>query len=150
MKLSTKGRYGVRLLIDIAQHYDEGPVDLGDIAKRQSISEKYLWSLIPPLKNAGIITSTRGSKGGYVLAKHPTDIKLNEIVALLEGPICLVDCINDPSLCKRSAICSTKDVWTLVSKNINDTLSGITIADMVKNQNEKEGLNKQPKGGFYL
>ena len=98
MKLSTKGRYGVRLMFDLALHYGEGTVSLKDVAKRQGISEKYLWHLIPPLKNAGLINSTRGSQGGYVLAKPPHLISLKEILLVLEGSMCLVDCTEQPSL----------------------------------------------------
>ncbi|MBC8227953.1 Rrf2 family transcriptional regulator, partial [bacterium] len=86
MKLSTKGRYGVRLMIDLAIHYGEGNV-LKDIAERQEISEKYLWNLTVPLRIAGLINSTRGPRGGYTLAKHPSEITLKDVVHVLEGPL---------------------------------------------------------------
>ena len=142
MKLSTKGRYGVRLMLDLAQHYGQSPVVLKDISKRQDVSEKYLWQLVPPLKNAGLITSTRGSKGGYTLAKSPEKIDLEEIVSLLEGPICFVDCVDEPSACKRISSCATSDVWRGMAVIIKKYLSGITLRDLVEKQiNKGKALN---------
>ncbi len=137
MKLSTKGRYGTRLMLDLALHYGQGPVLLKDIAERQDISEKYLWQLIPPLKNSGLVTSTRGAKGGYVLAKKPAKINLEEIVALLEGPINFVDCVDDPSSCKRADKCVTMDVWDEMAQKVKKYLSGITLLDLVERNMKK-------------
>lgn len=137
MKLSTKGRYGVRLMLDLAQFSYKGPVLLRDISRRQEISEKYLGHLIPPLKNAGLIKSIRGAKGGYILGKRASDIRLSDIVSLLEGPICIVDCVNDPSLCNRSEHCSSRDVWKEISENTLRILSGITLEHMVDRQKNK-------------
>ena len=104
MKLSTRGRYGVRLMLDLALHYGEGPIFLKDIAERQGISEKYLWQLINPLKTTGLINSQRGAHGGYVLGKAPERISLKEILQILEGSLCLVDCVDNPSFCERSPL----------------------------------------------
>lgn len=141
MKMSTKGRYGVRLMLDVALNQGKKPVLLKDISKRQEISEKYLWQLIPPLKNAGLIKSTRGAKGGYVIGKPASKIKLSDIVSVLEGPICIVDCINNPSACKRSDFCAVRDVWSEVNEKILGILSGITLEDMVERQNSKKENN---------
>ncbi|MCX5749742.1 MAG: Rrf2 family transcriptional regulator [Candidatus Saganbacteria bacterium] len=142
MKLSTKGRYGVRLMLDLALHFGQGPALLKDISKRQEISEKYLWQLIPPLKNAGLVNSIRGSKGGYILAKKPAKINLEEIVSLLEGPINFVDCVDDPDSCKRALQCVTMDVWDGMAQNIKKYLSGITLQDLIeKNQLKSKGTN---------
>ncbi|MBM3237603.1 Rrf2 family transcriptional regulator [Candidatus Poribacteria bacterium] len=132
MKLSTKGRYGVRLMIDLALHYGEGPILLKDIARRQEVSEKYLWNLTMPLKIAGLINSTRGPQGGYTLAKQPSEINLKEIVRVLEGPLCIVECVDNPSLCKRSQTCIARDVWSDISDKISQTLESITLQDMVE------------------
>ena len=138
LQISTKGRYGVRVMIDLASRYGEGPVLLRDIARRQAISEKYLWNLISPLKNAGFVNSFRGAHGGYALAKPPSEVNLAEIMRLLEGPLCLVDCVEKPSGCDRSATCITRDVWEEASRKISITLESITLAEMVEKHREKE------------
>lgn len=140
MKLSTRGRYGVRLMLELALHYGEGPVLLKDIAERQAISEKYLWHLINPLKSMGLIKSIRGAHGGYVLAKDPTEINLHEILRILEGSLCLVDCVDDPASCDRSDTCITRDIWSETSKNISQTLESVTLGKMVeKHKHRGEG-----------
>ncbi|MBF0595018.1 MAG: Rrf2 family transcriptional regulator, partial [Candidatus Omnitrophica bacterium] len=111
MKLSTKVRYSVRLMIDLAIHGAKGPVLLRDIAYRQDISEKYLGHLVPLLKSAGLINATRGSKGGFILLRLPSVITLKDIIEAVEGPICLVGCTSDPDQCKRSGSCSSRDFW---------------------------------------
>ena len=137
MKLSTKGRYGVRLMVDLALRYGEGPILLKDIAERQEISEKYLWQLISPLKSAGLINSTRGAHGGYMLAKPPAQITLKEIVVTLEGPMCLVECVDNPSLCSRADTCVSRDIWHQVSEKILQTLESVTLEYMVEKQKRK-------------
>ncbi len=131
MKMSTKGRYGVRLMLDLALHSGEGPVLLKDIAQRQGISEKYLWSLINPLKTVGLVRSIRGARGGYRLAKEPAEISLKDIMCVLEGPLCLVDCVENPSSCKRSPTCITRDVWCEASQGFLKTLEAMTLETMV-------------------
>ena len=137
MKLSTRGRYGVRLMLELALHYGEGPVLLKDIAERQGISEKYLWQLINPLKTTGLVNSLRGAHGGYVLGKSPEAISLKAILQVLEGPLCLVDCVDNPSLCNRANSCISRDVWGEASKNMQQTLEDTTLAAMVEKQKEK-------------
>jgi Rrf2 family protein len=137
MKLSTRGRYGVRLMLDLALHYGDGPIYLKDIAERQGISEKYLWQLINPLKTTGLVNSTRGAHGGYVLGKKPERISLKEILQVLEGSLCLVDCVDNPSLCERASSCISRDIWEEVSKGMKQTLEETTLADMVERQKEK-------------
>jgi Rrf2 family protein len=137
MKLSTKGRYGVRLMLDLALHYGEGPILLKDIAERQEISEKYLWQLIPPLKQAGLILSTRGAHGGYTLTKPPVQITLKEIVITVEGPMCLVECVDNSSSCPRADTCVARDVWGEISAKILQSLESVTLESMVENQKRK-------------
>lgn len=137
MKVSTKGRYGLRLMLDLALHFGEGPVLLKDIAARQGISEKYLWHLSAVLKNAGLITSARGARGGYALARPPAQINLREIVSLLEGPLCLVECVENSSYCRRSGSCAARDVWHEVSLKILGTLGTITLEKIAEEQRKK-------------
>jgi Rrf2 family protein len=137
MKLSTRGRYGVRLMLELALHYGEGPILLKDIAERQGISEKYLWQLINPLKTTGLVNSQRGAHGGYVLGKAPEAISLKAILQILEGSLCLVDCVDNPALCERSLSCISRDIWGEASKNMQQTLEDTTLAAMVERQKEK-------------
>jgi len=137
MKLSTRGRYGVRLMLELALHYGEGPILLKDIAERQGISEKYLWHLINPLKTTGLVNSLRGARGGYVLGKAPEAISLKAILQILEGPLCLVDCVDNPALCERSLSCISRDIWGEASKNMRQTLEDTTLAAMVERQKDK-------------
>ena len=122
MKLSTRSRYGVRLMLDLALNSTKGSVFLKDIAKEEEISEKYLSLIIIPLKAAGLVNSMRGAHGGYTLAKPASDITLKEIVDVLEGDTCLVDCVKNPSACSRSDTCASRDLWTILSDNISQTL----------------------------
>jgi len=137
MKLSTKGRYGVRLMMELAAHYGEGLVLLRQIAERQEISEKYLWHLINPLKSAGLIHATRGAHGGYVLAKPPAKISVGDILLALEGPLCLVDCVEKASICRRSSSCITRDLWGEASKVLMERFNSTSLADMVERQKLK-------------
>ena len=121
LKLSTKGRYGVRLMLDLAQNYGKGPVALKDVAKRQEISEKYLEHLITPLMKVKLIRSSRGARGGYVLVKDPGSINLQEIIAAVEGPVCVVECTKDPAICKRSQGCLSRGVWKELSASLAKT-----------------------------
>ena len=101
MKISTKGRYGLRTLMDISVHQVKGPVNLSDIADRQGISAKYLWQIVNLLKTAGFVRGTRGPKGGYILIRDPADITMLDVIQVLEGPISLVECVDDPEFCER-------------------------------------------------
>jgi len=138
MKLSTKGRYGVRLMLDLAAHYGERPVLLREISQREDISEKYLWHLITPLKSAGLIHATRGAHGGYELAKAPSEITVKDIFEVVEGPICLVDCMENPATCKRSDFCVARDLWGDASKALAESLEKTTLASLVRKQKDKK------------
>lgn len=142
MKLSTRSRYGTRMMLDLAQHYGESPVQIGEIARRQDISVKYLEQLIIPLKKANYIKSVRGPKGGHVLAKPPEKITVGEIVELLEGGINLADCIENPDTCDRSETCLTRGIWETATKAMSQELNSITLSDMIKGHksaNELQG-----------
>ena len=132
MKLSTRSRYGTRMLLDMAKHNHQGPVQLGDIAKRQNISVKYLEQIIIPLKKAQYVKSVRGPKGGHMLAKPPEQITVGEIVALLENGAGLVECVGHAELCERSESCPTRLIWQEAAKAMFDKLKAITLADLLK------------------
>ena len=130
MKLSTRSRYGTRMILDLAQHYNGAPVHLGDIAKRQNISLKYLEQIIRPLKKANYIKSYRGSKGGHTLNLPPDTITVGEIVALLEGGAGITKCSESPDACERVDDCVTRYLWVEASNAIFERLSTITFADL--------------------
>jgi len=143
LKLSTRARYGTRALLDLARHGGEKPVQLKDIAGRQNISLHYLEHIIAPLVGAGIIRSTRGVRGGLRLTRHPKDVKLIEVIQLLEGSITPVDCISNPETCDRADICVTRDVWCEMKKAIDTALESVTLQDLLEKQRRKETSVKQ-------
>jgi Rrf2 family protein len=132
MKISTRARYGTRLMLELALHYDERPLFLKDIAKAEEISEKYLSQIIIPLRSAGLVNSFRGAHGGYVLARPPAKITLKDIVGVLEGGFDLVSCLEDTSACSRVSICVTRDIWRNLGDKIAKTLESTTLEDLVK------------------
>jgi len=138
MKLSTRGRYGLRALLDLAVHQGEGMVLLKDVARRQEFSLPYLEHLITPLIAGGLVKSTRGARGGVLLVKPPAEVKLTEVVQLLEGSIAPVDCVNDPRVCSRSASCVTRDVWIQIKDAMTQVLDSTTLQDLVERQRQKE------------
>ena len=138
MKLSTRGRYGLRALLDLAVHQGEGMVLLKDIARRQEVSLPYLEHLITPLIAGGLVKSTRGARGGVLLLKPPAEVKLTEVVQLLEGSIAPVDCVNDPKVCHRSTSCVTRDVWIQIKDAMTQVLDSTTLQDLVERQRQKE------------
>jgi len=145
MKLSTKGRYGLRALLDLALHQDEGLVPLKDIARRQEFSLSYLEHLVAPLIAAGLVKSTRGARGGVLLFKPPSEVKLSEVVQILEGSIALVDCVNNPALCHRAASCVTRDIWIEMKKAMSRVLDSTTLQDLVERQEKR----RQTETGMY-
>ena len=119
-------------MLDMAQHRDAGPVQIGDIAKRQDISVKYLEQLVIPLKKANYVKSVRGPKGGYMLAKPPEEITVGEIVKVLEGGVNLSDCIENPDICEKSADCLTRGLWEEASRAVYETLNSVTLSEMIE------------------
>ena len=140
MKLSTKGRYGTRALLDVALHQEDSPVQLKVIAQRQQISLHYLEHIIAPLIAAGLLRSTRGAYGGVSLGKPPQEIVLSEVIQVLEGSITPVECVDDPNVCSRADICVTRDVWTDVKKAMAGVLESVTLQDLVERQKDKQNL----------
>lgn len=139
MRLSTRTRYGTRLLFELAYNYGKGPVLLKDIARRQDISEKYLSKIIILLRSAGIVTSFRGAKGGYILSKHPAEIKMKQVIEALEGDIAFVDCVRKGGICKNEAKCPTREFWCKMEDVMNEYLNSETLDTIVENYKRKTG-----------
>ena len=131
MKLSTRSRYGARILVDLARNSDQGPVQIGEISKRQDISVKYLEQLIRPLKQANLVNSVRGPKGGHLLAVKPEDVTLGQIVRLFEGQSELVECISNPEKCSMSDDCQVRLAWGDATRVLYENLDNTTIADLM-------------------
>lgn len=135
MKISTKGRYALRMLLDLAEHSDGSYVALKDIAERQNISKKYLEQIIPIFNKSDILRTTRGAQGGYRLAKSPDKYTVGEILRLTEGNLAPVACLEyDPIECARSSTCATLPVWQGLHRVINEYLDSITLQDILDNQ----------------
>jgi Rrf2 family cysteine metabolism transcriptional repressor len=143
VKLSTRTRYGLRAIIVLAENHGKGPLQIKTIAREQDISAKYLEQLMPILKSARLVRSIRGSKGGYVLAKDPNQIKLNDVFNCLEGPVTTVECVENQNYCARVADCSARQVWTQVQNAIKDDLQSITLQDLVDRAKDKRDLDYQ-------
>jgi Rrf2 family transcriptional regulator, cysteine metabolism repressor len=135
MRISTKGRYGVRAMFDLAMHNRENAIALKSVAQREHISEKYLEHLFASLKKAGLIHSVRGAQGGYRLAHPPEEITLGDIIRVLEGPVTPSECVTEESeICERMAECVMHDVWCRIRTQIDDVLDSITLADVCEEQ----------------
>lgn len=146
IKLSTKGRYGTRLMLNLALHYSDGneAVILKNVSDDEDISIRYLEQIIIPLKIARLVKSIRGAGGGYTLARQPSEIKLSEILSTLEGSCCLVDCLEDKDYCDRIPICATYDVWKDATDILKNHFDSLTLQDLIKTHKKK---NPEPKKG---
>ncbi|MBO4501849.1 MAG: RrF2 family transcriptional regulator [Clostridia bacterium] len=142
MRISTKGRYALRMMVDLAEHRDEGFISLKDIAKRQDISKKYLEQIIPAFHASELLRTNRGSQGGYMLAKQPAQCTVGEILRLTEGSLAPVACADDvPAECDRCADCATLAVWQGLAKVINEYLDSITLQDLLDKKREHDDFN---------
>ncbi len=138
MKLSTKGRYATRAMLDLALHSGESPILTKDISKREEISELYLKQLFIPLKAAGLVRAVRGARGGFILARPPSQIKLIEIIQIMEGSTAPVECVDDSGICSRSDLCITRGVWTEIKEAMDKVLESTTLQDLVERQKGEE------------
>lgn len=145
MKFSTRTRYGLRALIDIGLNQKEKPVLVKDIARRQNISERYLEHIMLSLKNAGILKSKKGGKGGYEFLKKPSEISVREIVEILEGKISPVECVEKKEICPRSDNCAARDLWCRIRNAILNFLEEITLEELI----EKQKLYEKKNVVFY-
>ena len=131
MKISTKGRYGLRILIDLAMHDPGKPRMLRDIAESQQISEKYISRLVIDLRRAKLVRSVRGVNGGFHLAKRPDEITLLEVLETMEGPLSVVECVRSPEKCKRQTLCPARSIWTQLNEGIRELTRNITLDDIL-------------------
>jgi Rrf2 family protein len=145
IRLSTKGRYGTRLMINLAQHYGNGnrTVILKDVSTDEAISIRYLEQIIIPLKINRLVKSVRGAGGGYAIARRPEEIKLSEILHALEGSCCLVECMEDPDFCDRIETCPTYDVWKGASELLKSYFGNISLRDLVEIADKKKKKAKE-------
>ncbi len=143
MRLSTRGAYATRAMLDLALHDGQGPVALKDIARRQQISERYLGHLMDALRVAGLVKSARGARGGFALAKLPHEIYLSDIIRNVEGSIDIVKCVDAPDVCSRVASCAARDVWVQIKQAIYDVLQSITLQELVERQKKKSNLEAE-------
>lgn len=138
MKISTKGRYALRLMLDLALNYTGEYISIKSIASRQEISEKYLEQIITQLNRAGFVKSVRGAQGGYMLAKDPSEYTVGMILRLMEGSLSPVSCLNDDeNCCDRAASCVTQEIWLQMMEAVNNVVDNITLADLVIRYQEK-------------
>lgn len=144
MKLSTKGRYGVKAMVDLAIHYGGEPVSIKSISERQNISEYYLEQLFSPLRKANLIKSIRGAQGGYILSREPKDITVAEIMDVLEGPIEISDCLEDGN-CTNVDCCATRLLWAKVKESIDKVFEATTLEDIL---NDYRRMNTIELGGL--
>ena len=138
MKISTKGRYALRLMLDLASHRTGEPIRLKDVAKRQEISDKYLEQIISSLHKAGYVKSIRGSMGGYILSREPEQYTVGMILRLTEGSLTPVECLEDPGFCDREQDCVTRILWKKVEDAINSVVDHVTLEDLLSWQTAKD------------
>lgn len=132
MKISTKGRYGLRIMMELALRHGQGPVLVDTIEQRQGISGKYIHQLMLGLKHAGLIRTVRGPRGGYELLKPPAEITAFEVISVLEGPLLPVECLTLPVSCERAGACVTRDLWGEVAAAVEDVLSATTLETLCR------------------
>jgi len=125
-------------MVEVALNYEKGPILLKEISKNIDVSEKYLSQIIIPLKGKGLINTYSGAHSGYVLSRTPSEIRLKEIVEILEGDLSLIDCIDNPSSCDKVNTCVTRDIWTRMGEKISEVLNSYTLGDLVKMCRERK------------
>jgi Rrf2 family protein len=145
MKMSTKGRYGLRVMVELARRKAKGPVSMTEIARCQGVSRKYMHSLLAKLGDAGLVHSVRGAKGGFILARRPNRISAAEIVRVLEGPLEVVPCVAHQRDCRRSSGCAAQDLWRDVSRAMEKELSSVSLEKLASRQKAKSRKPKRRK-----
>lgn len=139
MKISTKGRYALRLMLGIALRGGEEPVSLRDVARQEGISDKYLEQIVTPLNRAGLVRSVRGAGGGYLLTRLPEEYTVGEILRVTEGDLAPVACADAPEGCPRAEVCVTQEVWAQIAAAVSNVVDNITLADLARRYREKSG-----------
>ena len=138
MKISTKGRYALRLMVDLALSGQGQPISLKDVAQRQQLSDKYLEQIVTPLSRAGLVRSVRGAGGGYLLTRRPEEYTVGEILRPLEGDLAPVECATDAQFCERPGQCVTVELWQQIHRAVSEVVDRTTLADLVARQREKQ------------
>ncbi|MCE5186572.1 MAG: Rrf2 family transcriptional regulator [Planctomycetaceae bacterium] len=141
MKLSSRTRYGMRAVLELALEYGKAPLQIKTIADREDISNKYLEQLIAMLKASGLVRSIRGPRGGYVLAKPPSEVLMKDVVLTLEGPMVPADCFKHPEYTERCTDCATRQIWQKLQTAILDVLESVTLADLVEGKIDCQKVN---------
>jgi len=141
MRLSTRTRYGIRAILELAENYGKGPLRLKTVAGHQEISVKYLEQLMAVLKSAGFVKSVRGSKGGYVLARAPGKIKVSDCFNCLEGPVITTECVDNNSFCPRTSDCVARELWAEVRNAIMAVLQSITLQNLLDRAKGNKALD---------
>jgi Rrf2 family protein len=131
VKLSTRCRYGIHAMFDLAQYAGSGPQTIHAIAERQLVPEQYLEQIIGVLRREGLVKSVRGAQGGYMLSRPPDEITVGQLLRLLEGPVLMADCIGDADACIRSGQCPSRIVWERLTDRINEVINSVTLQDML-------------------
>lgn len=131
MKLSTRGRYGIHAMYDLACHFNEGPQPIKAIAERQSIPEAYLEQLFAALRREKLVNSVRGAQGGYTLSRRPDKVTVGDVLRTLEGGLNLVDCLLEEDACGKTCACPSRVVWMKIRDGLNAVVDGITLQDMI-------------------
>jgi Rrf2 family protein len=132
MKINTRARYAIRLLADIARHSRGAPVPLKNVAERQDLSKMYLSQLAIPLRNASLLRSVWGNRGGYVLGRPPCEINMLDVIEAVDGPMSVIDCVLDPEYCNRADYCECVSIWRDINEGIVKTLSKYTLEDLIQ------------------
>ena len=148
MQVSTRGRYGLRAMLELARAFGQAPVLMSTVAERQGVSRKYLHTLLTALKAAGLVRSVRGAGGGFILTRPPEEISLSEILRVLEGPLSLVDCVADKRACDRSNHCPARRVWQELADAIKNVLDNVTLGDLAAPEKKKLSHPRQKKTNF--
>ena len=142
MKVSTKGRYAMRLMLDLALNNTGAPISLKDVARRQEISDKYLEQIVTPLSKAGLVRSMRGAGGGYLLTRRPEEYTVGEILRPLEGDLAPVECATDADFCERCGECVTVELWREIHRAVSQVVDRTTLADLVERYEDRQGEHR--------
>lgn len=150
MKLSTKGKYGLKAMFELSLSHSRGPISIKVIAKKQNIPEQYLEQIFSKLKKAKLIKSVRGAQGGYLLSRKASDITVYDILSVLEGPVSISECLENEDLCENSDACVTKLVWAKMKESMENVMKSITLCDMVNDYYENNSMNRLENDIYYL
>lgn len=138
MRISTKGRYALQLMVDLAMHQEAGPVSLKDAAQRQQLSDKYLEQIVTPLARSGLVRSVRGASGGYLLTRAPEEYTVGDILRQVEGDLAPVECVTDAEFCPNSSMCFTMELWQDIYKAVSSVIDHTTLQDLVSRCEAKQ------------